>query len=198
MPYCENCGHPVNPTAKFCSNCGAARQPQIQPAPTNPSYPTPPPATYQMQPPQQEQVLSCVIMSRDKRFGDTDYFTAVLTTQRMIFVPMTKDMVKQVTDINKQEAKGKVARVNVYPYQQAYFAMNPAYLITAGSLVIQNRDIQQISIRQVSVPGDEFGYMQEFEVQIAMQVGTQTFKMSLREENIAKLMQAHSGKIIRR
>jgi hypothetical protein len=25
MPYCENCGSQVNPNAKFCGNCGAAR-----------------------------------------------------------------------------------------------------------------------------------------------------------------------------
>lgn len=191
MPYCENCGHPVNPTAKFCGTCGAPRQPPPQPASTNPSYPPPPTAAFQMSPAQQEQVLSCIIMSRDKRFGGTDYFTAVLTTQQIVFVPMTKDMVKQVTEINKQEAKGKVPRVNIYPYQQGYFATAPASLIAVGSLVVQNSGIQQISIRQVSVPGDEFGYMQEYEVQIASQVGTQTFKMSLREENIAKLMQVY-------
>jgi len=27
MPYCENCGSPVNTNAKFCSNCGEARSP---------------------------------------------------------------------------------------------------------------------------------------------------------------------------
>jgi hypothetical protein len=26
MPYCENCGATLNPTAKFCGNCGAARE----------------------------------------------------------------------------------------------------------------------------------------------------------------------------
>ena len=25
MPYCENCGQQINPNAKFCGNCGAAR-----------------------------------------------------------------------------------------------------------------------------------------------------------------------------
>jgi hypothetical protein len=28
MPYCENCGSQVNPNAKFCGNCGAARNQQ--------------------------------------------------------------------------------------------------------------------------------------------------------------------------
>ena len=25
MPYCENCGSEINPNAKFCGNCGVAR-----------------------------------------------------------------------------------------------------------------------------------------------------------------------------
>lgn len=33
MPYCENCGSQLNPNAKFCGNCGAARD---QTAPAKP------------------------------------------------------------------------------------------------------------------------------------------------------------------
>lgn len=29
MPYCENCGSEVNANAKFCGNCGAARNPVV-------------------------------------------------------------------------------------------------------------------------------------------------------------------------
>jgi hypothetical protein len=38
MPYCENCGQPINPNAKFCGNCGAAR---TQVTTTNPPVNTP-------------------------------------------------------------------------------------------------------------------------------------------------------------
>src|SRR5450756_1321745 len=38
MPYCENCGKQINPNAKFCGNCGAAR---TQAATTKPPVNTP-------------------------------------------------------------------------------------------------------------------------------------------------------------
>ncbi len=31
MPYCESCGAQISPTAKFCGNCGAARNQPAQP-----------------------------------------------------------------------------------------------------------------------------------------------------------------------
>jgi hypothetical protein len=43
MPYCENCGQQINPNAKFCGNCGAAR---------NQASSTKPPVNTQLQPPQ--------------------------------------------------------------------------------------------------------------------------------------------------
>jgi len=50
MPYCENCGAQINPNAKFCGSCGAAR---TQPA-TNPTQektqPTPAPVQAKHQP----------------------------------------------------------------------------------------------------------------------------------------------------
>ena len=56
MPYCENCGSQVNPNAKFCGNCGAARnqatttKPPVNSQPTQPkrerlSYYSPPAPT---------------------------------------------------------------------------------------------------------------------------------------------------------
>jgi hypothetical protein len=56
MPYCENCGSQVNPNAKFCGNCGAARyqattiKPPVNAQPTQPkrerlSYYSPPSPT---------------------------------------------------------------------------------------------------------------------------------------------------------
>jgi hypothetical protein len=38
MPYCENCGQQINPNAKFCGNCGAAR---TQATTTKPAVETP-------------------------------------------------------------------------------------------------------------------------------------------------------------
>jgi hypothetical protein len=40
MPYCENCGSQVNPNAKFCGSCGAARNP-----PTSPTVTAKPPVS---------------------------------------------------------------------------------------------------------------------------------------------------------
>jgi hypothetical protein len=35
MPYCENCGSEINPNAKFCGNCGTARNQIVAPKATN-------------------------------------------------------------------------------------------------------------------------------------------------------------------
>jgi hypothetical protein len=68
MPYCENCGAQINPNAKFCGSCGAARnqpatnptQVRNQPAPTpapaqakrqSINYYSPPPANAYVPPP---------------------------------------------------------------------------------------------------------------------------------------------------
>ena len=40
MPYCENCGQQINPNAKFCGNCGAARPQAVT---TKPPVNTQPP-----------------------------------------------------------------------------------------------------------------------------------------------------------
>ena len=39
MPYCENCGAQINPTAKFCGSCGTPRT--QNPAPTQPTVEVP-------------------------------------------------------------------------------------------------------------------------------------------------------------
>jgi hypothetical protein len=193
MPYCTNCGNPINQNANFCGNCGTMNTTTQSVATYTPQSSSP----LLQSTPIQEHILSFIIMSKDKRFG-TDYYTAVLTSQQMIFVPMTKDMLKQVTEINRQEAKGKFAPVQIYPYQQSYFSVPPIALITPDYLVIQNGAIQQIKIRRVSVPGDEYGYLQEYEVQLTSTMGTHVFKMSTREENVTKLMQAYSGRVVLR
>jgi hypothetical protein len=193
MPYCTNCGTTVDSDANFCGSCGTPRQPLLQPAMPCESYPLPPQIA-----PTQQIVLSLIIMSKDKRFGGTDYYTAVLTSQQMIFVPMTKDMVKQVTDINRQEAKGKLAAVQMYPYQQSYVAVPPATLITPTTLVVLNSVIQQIKLGLVDIFSDGYVVAQEYEVQIETGTGLHVFKMSKREENIAKLMQAYPGRVVRR
>jgi hypothetical protein len=51
MPYCENCGQQINPNAKFCGNCGAAR---TQTTTTKPPIDTP--ASIQSPPPKRQRL----------------------------------------------------------------------------------------------------------------------------------------------
>ena len=55
-----------------------------------------------------------------KCFGRRECFTGILTSQRLIFVPMTNDMLKDVTNITRQQAKNRdiTGALIVYPYQQ--------------------------------------------------------------------------------
>ena len=43
MPYCENCGSQINPNAKFCGSCGAARNPTSTTKATENAKPAHPP-----------------------------------------------------------------------------------------------------------------------------------------------------------
>jgi hypothetical protein len=202
MPYCENCGTPINPNANFCGNCGTPKKQHVQPLP-----PPPPPIPITqieqiriLNPYSQaatEQVLSFIIAQLSKRFGNPDYYTGILTNQQLIFAPMTKEMLKEVSEISKQQAKGKLAGPITYSYQQRYLSMTPSTIIasTPGCIVIQNSSIQQINLTVVGSIGDGYSDTNEYEMKIAFIGGNYTFRMTKRDEYANRLRQIYQEKL---
>jgi hypothetical protein len=200
MPYCENCGQPLNPNANFCGSCGTPRK---QPAQPNTIPPPPPTPTLQEAPaapphhqPATEQIVNFLIATKSKRFGGEDYYTGIITSHRLIFTPMTKDNLKEVTIINRQSIKSGYSALPVFPYQQTYLAMSPEVLAqTQGCIVIANITIREITLRIVDVNSDGYSVGQQYEMQIKTDVGTQTFNMTKRDEYPARLRQVYREKV---
>jgi hypothetical protein len=203
MPYCENCGTPVDPNVNFCGNCGTPKKQHVQPLPP----PPPPMPITQMEqvkilnPFSQvvpEQILSFIIAQLSKRFGNANYYTGILTNQQLIFAPMTKEMLKEVSEISKQQAKGNLGPgPMIYPYQQRYLSMSPSAIISSatGCLVIQNSSIQQINLTVVGSIGDGYSDTNEYEMKIVSSGGNFTFRMTKRDEYASRLKQIYPDKL---
>jgi hypothetical protein len=201
MPYCENCGTLVNPNVNFCGNCGTPQKQQNQ------HFPPPPPPSITitqvkiLNPFSQtvtEQILSFIIAQSSKRFGNADYYTGILTNQHLIFAPMTKEMLREVSEISKQQAKGKLGPEPITcPYQQRYLSMTPSAILanTPGCLVIQNSSIQEINLAVVGSIGDGYSDTNEYEMKIASTTGNYTFRMTKRDEYVSRLKQTYRDKL---
>jgi hypothetical protein len=196
MPYCENCGNILNPGAKFCGNCGyALNLAQVVPPPPPMQHSQTLNSSNQAGP---EQVLGFIIAQHVKRFGNWDYYTGVLTNQRVIFVAMTKNMLKEVTEISRQQAKGKISPAPIiYPYQQSYLSIPPSAIISGnpGCLIIDNSGVLEISLAVVGSIGDGYSDTNEYELRIKSVQGNHAFRLSKREEYAARLRQVYQDKL---
>jgi hypothetical protein len=203
MPYCENCGTPVNQNVNLCGNCGTQQKQRIQ------HFPPPPPPTFITQIEQvktlnpisqvgTEQILSFIIAQKSKRFGNADYYTGILTNQQLIFVPITKEILKEISEISKQQAKGKLGPEPItYPYQQRYLSMSPSAILASipGCIVIQNSSIQEINLTVVGSIGDGYSDTNEYELKIASSAGNYIFRMTKRDEYANRLKQIYQDKL---
>lgn len=198
MQYCENCGKILTPNAKFCGNCGTQLQNNQVMQPPLP----PPPPLLQTSNLQNltalEQILNFIIAQLTKRFGNPEYYTGVLTNQRLIFVPMTKNMLKEVSEISRQQAKGSTKpQPTIYPYQQNYLSIPPSEII-AGSpscIVIENSSILEINLAIVGAIGDGYSDTNEYELKIKSMQGNYTFRMTKKDEYATRLRQIYQDKI---
>jgi hypothetical protein len=195
MPFCENCGTPVCETENFCKNCGAAQKQQLP-------IPPPPPPEKSSQTPEQPQVSAekisgFIIAQKQKRFQNPEYCTGILTSERLIFVPMTKENLKEVTAISRAQAKNNQNTEPTYPYQQNILAMGPAAVLAQNPncITIQNSQINELKVTVVASVGDGYSDFQEFEMQLATYQGAYTFRMTKRNEYITRLKQVYPEKI---
>jgi hypothetical protein len=209
MPFCEKCGVSVKPYSNFCRNCGAPQETQTQlnysPTPAQTNYnnsmakPSEPTSFLQpSQPSTIKQIISFIIVNKSKRFGGEEYFTCILTSAQMIFAPMTKDMLKEVTNISRQNAKNNIATSpEIYPYQQMYFNAPPTTILsqTIGSFSIQNSSIREIKLKLVNNASDGYSDSQEYELRIVTDPQTFTFHMTKREEYFTRLKEIYQERI---
>jgi hypothetical protein len=168
----------------------------MPPPPPPPSILQAPAANYQPQP-SSEQIANFIIATKSKRFGGDEYYTGILTSQRLIFAPMTKDNLKEVTSITRQAAKNGFSALPVFPYQQMYFSLTPEMIIanTQGCIVVANSSIREIALRTVDINSDGYSVGQQYEMQLKTDVGTQTYHMTKREEYPIRLRQVYGGKV---
>ena len=211
MPFCEKCGVSVKQDSNFCRNCGAPQNPQ--PEPQLNYTPVPPPPSHNnsieglaepsaFQPPSTqktaEQIINFIIINKSKRFGGQEFFTGILTTTQLILAPMTKDMLKEVTNISRQQAKNKnTTSTPVYPYQQMYLNVPPSTILSQipGCFSIQNSSIHEINLKLVNVVSDGYADFQEYEIQIVCDLQTLTYHMTKRNEYIIRLKQIYQEKV---
>jgi hypothetical protein len=193
----------LNPDANFCGNCGAPRKPvqqsvqSLSPLPfdnfsAQPLFPTP---TWQRT---AERVLGFIIVSKPKQLGGQDFFTGIITTTQLIFVPMTKEMLREVTDGSKQDTEREDGTsMAKYPYQEVYLGIPPSAILsrTPGTFAIQNSSIKEIDLKLVSASSDEYADFQEYEMQIVSELQTLAFRMTKRDEYVRQLAKAFQGKV---
>ncbi|MCC6028835.1 MAG: hypothetical protein LM591_01665 [Candidatus Korarchaeum sp.] len=54
-----------------------------------------------------ERVIGAILLKKPKSMGRWDTYAAVITTRKMIFAQITKDMVKRATEEARQKAKAE-------------------------------------------------------------------------------------------
>jgi hypothetical protein len=197
MPYCENCGKFLTPEAKYCGNCGISLE-KSQVVPPPPPLASLSQTSIPLSQANPEQILSFIIAQLSKRFGNPDYYTGILTNQRIIFVPMTKNIIKEVSEISRQQAKGKVlSGPIIYPYQQSYLSMSTSAIIAANSscLVVENSGVLEITLTIVGAIGDGYSDTNEYELKIKTVQGNYTFRLTKRDEYVTRLKQVYKDRL---
>ncbi len=206
MPYCEKCGTPLNADASFCGNCGAPRksvqqdfQPNYEPSSPfgriseQPLFPTP---TWQKS---AEQILGFIIVNKPRKTDGRDYLTGIITTTQLIFVPMSKEMLKEVQDASTQSPEPVIAGSSTaaYSYQEMFLGIPPSAIVNQmpGSFAVHNASIKEINLKLASPSTDGYTEFQEIEMQIVTELQTFNFRMINSDEYLKQLIQVYRTKV---
>jgi hypothetical protein len=173
MPYCPECGTPVNVSHKFCPNCGMkleAIQPRGAVAPTTSIPPTtqpqpttqpiqPPPQTYQSPASYTEQIKTIIPnLMLYKGWGRYDTFNLVVTDGRSIFSKLTNEMMSNTIKARRAKAEGegkgffgkwKAQMQGFNTYVDYYEGMTPDQILmdSKENYAIDNSSIRGLNVR---------------------------------------------------
>lgn len=163
------------PNAKFCQNCGApikststvdqARSLDDVRRLAHASTSVP------------ETILGVILLRKPKSLGRYDTFAGVLTTSRMIFAQITKEMLNEAARLAKEQAKAEgkgfwgqwVSQLNAtLNYMQKYLKMEPAAILneTPGNFALNNDSINEIKLKLKQTRRGE-PHLHEFEVEVS-------------------------------
>ena len=217
MPFCENCGKELKPTAKFCGNCGkpveSYAQPKVtsSPEPVSPepvaAAPQPAPSPAEKAPTQTttEPVLGVILLRRPKSLGRYDTYTGVLTGQRIVFAQMTGDMlkeaVKQARDQAKSQGKGFFGQWGEQlkasaTFASRYYHMEPSVALseTSGNFALNNNTINEIKLK-LKTYGNPDNNQQEFEVEFKGSSGKYKYRMDQNNDYLNMRKQVYGDRV---
>ena len=155
MPFCTECGARIEPSHKFCNNCGTPTHQSTPPAPRN--NPPPPPPAYTA--PANDPIITTItILRKMKSLGRSDNYFLTASSQRLIIAPLSKEMinrsVKQAQETAKAEGKGffgqwKAQLGTSFNYADQYLGVPSDTIINQnpGSITLQNQSITQIQLK---------------------------------------------------
>jgi hypothetical protein len=171
LPFCSNCGIPVEVTQKFCPNCGQRLGPVPAPPtqPAQPVAPTAPQQGYAPAPPitpaapgtvSGERIVSVVPnLKRLKSFGRWDTYNLVVTDKRCIFASLTTDMlntaIKEANERGKSEGKGFMGRWGdqmsaSVGYWRRYESMDPEAILreSRGNFAFERSSVRKAYVER--------------------------------------------------
>ncbi|PVX26402.1 MAG: hypothetical protein CW691_01590, partial [Candidatus Bathyarchaeum sp.] len=213
MPYCENCGKELKPTAKFCGNCGTPVEDYIQPkvdsspAPVT-TAPQPVPSTTAEKSPAPsttEPVLGVLILRKPKSLGRYDTYSGVLTPQRLIFAQMTSDMLKEAINQSRAQAKaegkgffgqwGEQLKASA-SFAGRYYNIEPSVILseTPGNFALSNNTINEIKLK-LKTYGNPDNNQQEFEVEFKGSSGNYKYRMDENNDYLNMLKQVYGDRV---
>ncbi len=150
-----------------------------------------------------ERVVGAILVRKSKSLGRWDSYAAVLTTRRMIFAQITKDMMKRAAEEAKQRAKAEgkgflgqwSAQLGAtLGYVQRYLSMEPSAILseTPGNFYIENSAIREIKLKEKN-GGPET--QPEFEMEISSSSGRFVFTLDKNKDNVNTLKQVYGDRV---
>ncbi len=191
------------PNAKFCQNCGApikstSTVDQARPlddvrrlAQASTSVP--------------ETILGVILLRKPKSLGRYDTFAGVLTTSRMIFAQITKEMLNEAARLAKEQAKAEgkgfwgqwASQLNAtLNYIQKYLKMEPAAILneTPGNFALNNDSINEIKLKLKQTRRGE-PHLHEFEVEVSSTTDKIALAMDDKKEYVNLLKAVYGERV---
>jgi hypothetical protein len=170
MPYCPECGTPVDASNKFCPSCGIKLQPiqqretspQINQTTSSSTPPTPtptrpPPPTYDTLSEQVKTIIPNFMVA--KSWGRYDVYNLIVTDRRSIFSKLTNDMMNKTIQARRAKAesegkgffgKWKAQMQGFNTYTDYYRGMAPDQILDEGkdNFSVDNTAIRGLKIKE--------------------------------------------------